>query len=105
MDRHEARPEPCSSALTSQQRQETEQAHHQLKCKQSHSSQPKPGVDTVEMREWVGSETLEVPDSDEAKSNAWDGEKVKHWVDELCVDSPTAWPGPVDKHPLSKEVN
>ena len=44
----------------------------------SHSSQPKPGVDTVEMRERVGSETLEVPDSNEAKSNAGDGEKVKH---------------------------
>ena len=49
-----------------------------LKCKQSHSSQPKPGVDTVEMWERVGSETLEVPDSDEAQSNAGDGEKVKH---------------------------
>ena len=69
-----------------------------LKCEQSHSSKAKPGVDTVEMRKRVGSETLEVPDSNEAQSNAGDGEKVKHRVDELCVDSPTTRPSPGNNH-------
>ena len=51
-------------------------------------------MDAVEMRKRICPETLEVPDSYEAQSNAGDGEKVEQWVDELCVDSPTAGPSP-----------
>ena len=49
-----------------------------LKCEQAHSAKSQPGVDAVEMRNWICSETLVIPDSDEAQSNAGDGKQVKH---------------------------
>ena len=65
-----------------------------LKCEQAHSAKSQPGVDAVEMWNWICSETLVIPDSNEAKSNAGNGEQVKHRVDELSVNSPTARPSP-----------